>query len=33
VTVLEAGSRPVELEPGDGASAVEELRAAGAGVL
>lgn len=33
VTVLEAGSRPVELNPGDGAAAVEELRAAGAGVL
>lgn len=33
VTVLEAGSRPVELEPGDGAAAVKELRAAGAGVL
>jgi nicotinamidase/pyrazinamidase len=33
VTVLEGGSRPVELSPGDGAAAVEELRAAGAGVL
>lgn len=33
VTVLEAGSRPVELEAGDGAAAVEELRTAGAGVL
>jgi nicotinamidase/pyrazinamidase len=32
VTVLEAGSRPVELKPGDGAAAVEELRVAGAGV-
>lgn len=32
VTVLEDGSRPVELEPGDGAAALEELRAAGAGV-
>jgi len=33
VAVLEAGSRPVELQPGDGEAAVEELRAAGAGVL
>lgn len=32
VTVLEAGSRPVELNPGDGAAAVEELRVAGAGI-
>ncbi len=33
VTVLEAGSRPVELTAGAGAAAVEELRTAGAGVL